>query len=347
MDPLTQGLVGSVAPQIFASRTHKVIAGCFGFLAGMAPDLDLVIRSSTDPLLHLEYHRQFTHSLIFIPFGALLCAVFFSYLWRRLCATKYLMNNGLQYNLSFSQVYLFCFMGYATHAILDACTTYGTLLFWPFNNTRIAWNIISVIDPLFTIPLAVLVFFAIRKKSTYWTMLSLIYMFSYLGLSVLQNSRAEAVAEQLAASRGHSPTEITTRPSFANIIVWKSVYQYQDRYYVDAIRVLGTTRVIPGVSIDKLNIARHFPWLDEDSQQAEDIQRFSWFSQQYLGVDPHNPLRIIDLRYSLIPNRIDGMWGIVLDRNAQPTDHVLWTVSRPKIYSMGENFNMLWSMIIE
>jgi len=34
-----------------------------GFLSGMAPDLDILIRSSTDPLLSLEYHRQFTHFL--------------------------------------------------------------------------------------------------------------------------------------------------------------------------------------------------------------------------------------------------------------------------------------------
>lgn len=346
MDPFTQGVVGSVAPQLFARRVHKAIAGGFGFLAGMAADLDVLIRSSTDPLLRLEYHRQFTHSLIFIPVGALICAIFFSYLWRRLCAKKYLIKNGLKYDISFSQIYLFCFMGYATHAVLDACTTYGTVLFWPFSDARIAWNIISVIDPMFTIPIAVLVFFAVRKKSNQLTVICLIYMFSYLGLGVLQNSRAESLAQQLAASRGHQPIQISVKPSFANIIVWKSVYQYGDRYYVDAIRVLRNTKVIQGVSIEKLNVEKHFPWLNKDSQQAKDIQRFSWFSEQYLGVDPHNPLRIIDLRYSLIPNRIDGMWGIVLQKNAQSEDHVKWTTLRPKTHNMKKNITMLWSMII-
>jgi hypothetical protein len=41
----------------------------------MAPDLDVLISSRTDPLLFLEYHRQFTHSLVFIPFGAGLVAL--------------------------------------------------------------------------------------------------------------------------------------------------------------------------------------------------------------------------------------------------------------------------------
>ena len=109
-----------------------------GALAGMAPDLDVLIRSNTDPLLFLEYHRQFTHSLLFIPLGSLLCALVF---WKTI-------GRGI----NFSTVWLAAFLGYLTHGLLDACTTYGTLLLWPFSDARIAWNTIAVIDPLFTLP---------------------------------------------------------------------------------------------------------------------------------------------------------------------------------------------------
>ena len=67
MDPLTQGVVGAALPQATRRKTQVGIAGAFGFVAGMAADLDVLIRSETDPLLFLEYHRQFTHSLIFVP----------------------------------------------------------------------------------------------------------------------------------------------------------------------------------------------------------------------------------------------------------------------------------------
>ena len=63
MDPLTQGVLGASLPQASTARSYVGIAGLFGFIAGMAPDLDVLIRSDTDPLLFLEYHRQFTHSL--------------------------------------------------------------------------------------------------------------------------------------------------------------------------------------------------------------------------------------------------------------------------------------------
>ena len=132
MDPLTQGVVGAVLPQATAARGRfAASAGLLGFLAGMAADLDVLIRSSEDPLLFLEYHRQFTHSLVFIPLGGLICALVLHGI------------IGRRRGLKFRQSWLFCSLGYATHALLDACTTYGTMLFWPFSDARIAWNTIS------------------------------------------------------------------------------------------------------------------------------------------------------------------------------------------------------------
>ena len=75
MDPLSQGVLGAAAPKSVAPPEHARIAALLGFLAGMAPDLDVFIRSSADPLLFLEYHRQSTHALIFIPVGGLICGL--------------------------------------------------------------------------------------------------------------------------------------------------------------------------------------------------------------------------------------------------------------------------------
>ena len=153
MDPLSQGVVGAVVPQSFAQKNTLFWATVIGFLSGLAPDLDIFIRSDIDPLLFLEYHRQFTHSLIFIPIGGFICASFFFILIR---------NNN---KLSFKKIWLFATLGYGTHGLLDACTSYGTLLFWPFSDYRFAWNNISIIDPLFTIPILILILIAAIKKN--------------------------------------------------------------------------------------------------------------------------------------------------------------------------------------
>ena len=333
MDPITQGVLGATASKAVAKPHEAIVASLLGFLAGMAADLDVLIKSNTDPLLALEYHRQFTHSLVFIPLGALICAVCFHYLFSRK-------------TLSFTRSYLFCLAGYATHALLDACTTYGTQLFWPFSSTRFAWNNVSVVDPLFTLPLALLAGLAIYRRAPRLALAGMLYALMYLALGVVQNHRALAIANELAASRGHQALSIDVKPSFANIVVWKSVYQHAGRYYVDAIRVLRDRKVIEGSSTQILDVDQHFPWLDSASQQARDIQRFAWFSNQHLAIDPNNPNRIIDVRYSLIPNRLDGMWGIVLKQNAKSQEHVRWTTTRPNRQNMAKNMGLLWAMIM-
>ena len=67
MDLLTQGLIGSAVAQSFSESKVQSRAALCGAIAGMAPDLDALISSSTDPLLNLDYHRHFSHSLAFIP----------------------------------------------------------------------------------------------------------------------------------------------------------------------------------------------------------------------------------------------------------------------------------------
>lgn len=66
MDPVSQGTLGAVFAQTQGSAKYLGKAALIGALAGMAPDLDVLIRSNEDPLLFLEFHRQFTHSLLFI-----------------------------------------------------------------------------------------------------------------------------------------------------------------------------------------------------------------------------------------------------------------------------------------
>ena len=153
MDPLTQGVVGAAVSQQPANKKTILVATLLGFLSGLAPDLDIFIRSKHDPLLVLEFHRQFTHSLIFIPIGGLICAVVFYYLFSK--------RKGM----TFKKTYIFTTLGYGTHGLLDSCTSYGTQLLWPFSDNRISWNTISIVDPLFTMPILVLIIFAAVKAA--------------------------------------------------------------------------------------------------------------------------------------------------------------------------------------
>lgn len=316
MDPLTQGALGASLPQSVGKKKHMVIAGILGFFAGMAPDLDVLIRSPEDPLLFLEFHRQFTHSLFFIPIGSWICALVLHQLFAK--------KRGL----AFKDSWLYCALGYATHALLDACTTYGTQLLWPLSNQRFAWNTVSVIDPLYTLPILALVIQTARKHNPWFARIAFIWALTYPVLGSIQRDRAEAAGWELAQSRQHNPIQLEAKPSFANILVWKVVYETIDNYHVDAVRVGTSAKHYPGETIAKLDLERDFPWLDPLSQQAKDIERFRWFSNGYLAQDPEDKFRIIDVRYSIVPNQLKALWSIKLSPSAALDKHVKYTTHR-------------------
>jgi inner membrane protein len=316
MDPLTQGVLGASLSLSASKKQHLLAAGLFGLVAGMAPDLDVLIRSESDPLLFLEFHRQFTHSLFFIPFGSFLCAL-----------VLYLLF-GKKLQLSFQQSWLYSALGYSTHALLDACTSYGTQLFWPLTNERYAWNVVSVIDPAFTVPILILLVFAMLKRNAWLARIAVVWALTYPTLGMIQRDRAEAVGWQLAKERQHIPIRLETKPTFANIVVWKVIYETEQDYHVDAIRVAGSIKTYPGETIAKLNLSRDFPWLDLNSQQGQDIERFRQFSNGFLARAPDDELNIIDVRYSMVPNQFNALWSVKLSPSASADDHVEYVTHR-------------------
>ena len=332
MDPLTQGIVATTASQSVSSKEKIFLASLVGFLSGLAPDIDIFIRSNDDPLLFLEFHRQFTHSLVFIPIGGLICSLVFYHLFTK------------RNNFTFKETYIYSTIGYATHGIIDSFTTYGTQLLWPFTDERFAWNTISVIDPLFTLPVIALCLLTLIKKNKKYSFYAITWMLMYQLTGFVQKDRAENIIYDYAKLQGHNINEIEAKPSFANIVVWKVIYSDDSNYYVNAIRLGSSHKVYPGEMIKKLDVRNDFKWLKTNTQQAKDVERFRWFSNNYLGVSKHNNNVIYDIRFSSIPNEVEGLWGIQLDKNKGSDEHISYVTNRGQ--SMNR-FHDLIKMIID
>lgn len=299
MDPISQGLTGAALAAAAASPRETRPALIAGAIGGMIADLDALIRSNADPLLLLDFHRHFSHALIFIPIGGLIAALL---LW-----------PFLRHRLSFPRLALFATLGYATAGLLDACTSYGTHLLWPFSDARIAWNVVSIIDPLYTLPILILLVIAARRSRPQWARAAFVFGLAWLSLGWMQRERAEAVQFELARSRGHEIERSEVKPTLANNLLWRSVYRSEGRYYVDAIRVGSGSRVYPGQDIAVLNPATDLPELPADSVQAVDVRRFDHFSDGWLARATDRDDLIGDLRYALLPTSTRPLWGIVLD----------------------------------
>jgi inner membrane protein len=317
MDPLTQGTLGAAWAQAGTSIDRVKHATWLGVLGGILPDADTLIRSSTDTLLALEYHRHFTHSLVFIPIGGLIAAGIGHLLSRR--------------RISVKDAYLPCTLGYASHGLLDACTSYGTYLLWPFSSARIAWNNISIVDPLFTLPLIVAVVWTFRTRHRRPIQIGLLYAALYLLLGVGQRHRALGEQVRLAEERGHVISRGDAKPSFANNVVFRSTYQAGGQYHVDAIRVgyFSDPKVYTGESIAVLDRGQFEQKYGVGAIKSNDIDRFAYFSDNYLIEHPTHPGVLGDLRYAMLPNQLDPLWGIDVTANESHEHAVFRQFQRP------------------
>jgi inner membrane protein len=331
MDLLTQGLLGACAASAVARKPHLRKAVGIGFISGLAADLDILIASASDPLLNLEFHRHFTHSILFIPLAALLLTLLYWPLARRHFKPR--------------ELYLLAFVGYLPSGFLDACTSYGTLILWPMSDLRVSFNIISIIDPVFTVLLITGFALALIKQSPRAPQLALLLAAFYLGFGWMQKHSIRQQATQLALDRGHQPEKVLVKPTLGNLFLWRSVYRDGNRYHVDALRsnpFTGRKHLYPGGSITAFDAGHNPLALPEDSTLFKDIERFAYFSGQYLAIETGQPNLIIDLRYANLPNQIRPLWGIRINP-LNPQEHARFVQFRDRSEAARkEFFNLLF-----
>lgn len=325
MDILTQGLLGAAMAQSVARQQEVRLASAIGLIAGISADADMLIRSSDDPLLTIEFHRHFSHSLFFVPFGALIVSLLLWFAFRK--------------QMPFIRLYLYSFMGYALSGVLDAMTSYGTHLFWPWSDHRVALNIISVVDPIFTLILLVSVGVSLKYRAVRPACVGLLLAASYLCLGWIQLQRAEAQADALILERGHIKERLLVKPTLGNLLLRRSIYQHEGRLYVDAIRVglMSPPRIYRGTSIKQFMMEQDLPALPASSPLVTDIVRFSHFSAGWLGIDHQKSNVLVDVRYSNLPHQVDPLWSIQIEPD-QPGQHANFVVSRDASKETREQF---------
>lgn len=308
MDIVTQGLLGATAALSASNKNETRLAVGIGFAAGLLADADALIGSAEDPLLNIEFHRHFTHALIFIPAGGLLAAIILWPLLRR--------------RLTFGRLYLFTLLGYATHGLLDAATSYGTHLLVPFSDERIAWRIIAIVDPVFSLILIIAIIYGWRSRKALSARLGLVLAAAYLSFGVWQNHDAGEAVQRLAEQRGHRVDRYLVKPTMANQVLWRSVYESDGIFHVDAIRLglFSDDRIYEGGQAKRFMLERDKPNLGQNSALRHDIERFLYFSHDYVVADPDRENVLIDVRYSMLPNGLKPIWGIDMNE-ASSTRH--------------------------
>jgi inner membrane protein len=310
VDSVTQALIGAAAGQAAGGARLGRAAAAVGAVAGTLPDLDVLIRSAGDPLLAIEYHRHFTHALAFVPAGAALAAAPF------LLSRRLRERAGALYGAALA--------GIATHAPLDTFTSYGTQILWPFSNARVEIPAVSIVDPVFTLVLAAGLAVALWRRARAPAALALAFCAAWLGIGLVQNARATAAQSALALARGHGLVRGRVDPTFANQLLWRSVYlDERGRLHADAIRLplSGPPTVRAGDSAEAISAEALAALAPRDPRIARAARVWSWFADGFMTAGPL-PGAVADARYALDPAGFDPFWSLVLrpDHPDRPVD---------------------------
>ncbi|MGH7944956.1 MAG: metal-dependent hydrolase [Opitutaceae bacterium] len=330
MDPLTHVLLGASLGYVTFGKKLGRTAALAGGLAAFAPDADVFIRSSVDPLLAIEHHRGFTHSLSFAPVGAAFAAG--CWLFRPAWRTRRWLT-----------LWCCCLFAYISHELLDAATTYGTQLLWPFSRHRAGWDIISIIDPLFTLVLLIGLTGALVTQRRVSASAALLVCVLYAGFGAVQHRRAASAQRALAAVRGHRIERAEVMPTLANNIVWRALYEHDRRIFNDRIRVgwFSAASVREGWSAPLVRQGDLTP-AEAARNTRESFERFAWFSNDWLARSPADPSVLADMRYSLSTEAFDPIWGIRFTPADAATEVTWVNRSRDRQIEPGE----LWNEII-
>ena len=219
MDSLTQIILGAAVGEAVLGKKIGNKAMLYGAIAGTIPDLDIFSSYFTDTVNAISIHRGFTHSIVF----AVLFAFIFGWL-----VSKYESYKNLK-----GWFWLF-FWAFFTHSLLDAHTTWGTQLFWPFD-MRLAFKTIFVIDPLYTVPFLVFLILALFQKRTskkrqFYNTMGLLISSTYLVLTFFLKGVAFNQFKAALKSQNIDYLEIDTRPSPLNTILWSANVATEDAY---------------------------------------------------------------------------------------------------------------------
>ncbi|WP_299888315.1 metal-dependent hydrolase [uncultured Lacinutrix sp.] len=334
MDSLTQIVLGAACGEAVLGKKIGNKALLFGTIGGTIPDLDvflgaLLYNNEIDAML---FHRGFMHSILFSIIGTFL----FGFLAYKL------YNTGKRFNTTalIDWIQLF-FWSLLTHPILDCFTPYGTQLFAPFSNYRVAFNNIAVADPMYTAPflicMLVLMFFKrASKRRKQWLNYGIVISSMYMVFTIGNKLYIDYVFKKSLAEKNIEYSRFSSQPSILNNVLWYGIAETETSYQVAFYSLFD-------------NSNRFSDWQELPKTRAitkaqnKDIEDLAWFSNDYFSVDKisKNTYLYKDLRYPLVKtkNGYKSIFGLALFKN---DDRLDMKPFEPEVGEMDEAMSNLW-----
>ncbi|MEM9023888.1 MAG: metal-dependent hydrolase, partial [Bacteroidota bacterium] len=210
-------------------------APLWGAIAGTIPDLDVVATPFLSTVDGALFHRGFSHSMLF----AVLLAPLLGWLIHRI----YRQRKG-----SWRGWAWLSFWALVTHPLLDCFTNWGTQLFWP-HASRLSWNTIFVIDPLYTLPFLFFLVWALRKPRQHplrqrLNHVGIIISSLYLLVTVVNKQIVNGVFLDSLNRELISVEQYQTMPTPLNNILWTVVAESEEEFYIGYYSLINSPTTI-------------------------------------------------------------------------------------------------------
>lgn len=289
MDSVTHIVLGAAMGQAALSKTLGRPALILGAVLQTLPDLDVLVPHA-NVIAEMTEHRTWTHSIWVMLMLSPLAA------W----IIQRIFKQPLNYWRVLSLV-LACWFG---HTLLDACTTYGTQLGWPFSRLAVAWSNLFIIDPLYTLPLLISFIWVLRfskaapARAHLANILGLVISSLYLGWTLLAHHYVEQVVQK-ALQQPQMPlaSRVLILPTPFNSVLWRVLLQTDNDQYCESFYSLLDQH--PNLIFDCYPQGRD---LLAQVQSYPEVQRLLEFNQGWVSTREQNgELQITDLRMGMEP----------------------------------------------
>jgi inner membrane protein len=286
LDSITQFALGAALGELLAGKKIGSKAILWGGVAGTIPDLDILFNPFFTELEKLSVHRGISHSLVF-AFGM---APLMALLMRKLYRKKPEITFRIWLDIFF--------IGIFTHPLLDAFTLYGTQLFLPFSDYRVALNTIAIVDPGYTLPLLLGITGAMvvrRKKpvlAVKFNMAGIVLAHIYFVLTIANKFYVNQKFEAALAEQHIRPNGYLTNPVIFSNLLWCSVAKDDSMCYIGYYSILQDK---PTIRYDAFRRNEHFL---NKIRDREGVAKLRWFSKDYFVLEEKNDsLAFYDVRF--------------------------------------------------
>jgi inner membrane protein len=335
MDTLTHALSGALVARATARRAARISLAArvgAGFVACAFPDSDVAL-SLFSPVTYLTQHRGATHSLLLAPLWALALGVVFAKLYRG--------NDGA----SWRDFYGVALLALLTHIAGDLITSFGTMIYAPLSDARVAWNTTFIIDLWFSgIIIAGLAASWFWRRSAVPACVGIAALTAYVGFQAVQHQRALGFGKAYAGRHVSAQAAVSALPGPVTPFNWMIVVTDGDLYHYTYVN-LGRRAALPPPGptaglITRVN-AGYAPlmkahWTTVNKYGSDPSQRelargalnhprlgfFRWFAEYpaLYRIDRENPSTCIwfeDLRFA-VPGRDSTTfhYGLCSDKNS-------------------------------